>query len=134
LAGSVISMMIKTLLRHDSADTVAVYLFLSHLVIGLVPAIVVWVTPTLEELLWMVVLGYFGALVQRAFNRSLSVADASVALPFNFSRLIWAALFGYLFFAEIPDLWTWVGGTGIFVASIWLTRITAAKGKGVLPS
>jgi drug/metabolite transporter (DMT)-like permease len=134
LAGSIVAMMIKTLLRHDSADTIAVYLFLSHTVIGLVPAIIVWMTPTLEELLWMVLLGYFGALVQRTFNRAMSEADATVALPFNFSRLIWAALFGYLFFAEIPDLWTWIGGTVIFLASIWLTRITAGRGKRVVPS
>lgn len=133
LAGSVVAMMIKTLLRHDSADTIAVYLFLSHTVIGLVPAIVVWMTPTVEELLWLVLLGYFGALVQRTFNRAMSEADATVALPFNFSRLIWAALFGYLFFAEIPDLWTWIGGTVIFLASIWLTRITAGRGKRVVP-
>lgn len=128
LAGSVIAMMIKTLLRYDSADTIAVYLFLSHTVIGLVPAIAVWTMPTLEEVLWMVLLGYFGALVQRTFNRAMSAADASVALPFNFSRLLWAALFGWLFFAQIPDLWTWVGGTIIFLASVWLTRITAGRG------
>ena len=89
----------------------------------------VWVMPTLEEVLWLVLLGYLGALVQRTFNRAMSETDASVALPFNFTRLIWAAMFGYLFFAQVPDLWTWVGGSLIFLASIWLTRIGAARGK-----
>jgi drug/metabolite transporter (DMT)-like permease len=62
----------------------------------------------------------------------MAETDASVALPFNFTRLIWAALFGYLFFAQVPDLWTWVGGSVIFLASIWLTRITAKRGGKIV--
>jgi len=128
-AGSLVAMMIKTLLKYDSGDTVAAWLFISHTVIGIVPAIVVWVTPTWQEWLWMVFLGWLGAVIQRTFNRSMAMADATVVLPYNFTRLIWAALFGYLFFAEIPDLWTWIGGTVIFASSVWLTRINAGRGK-----
>lgn len=128
-AGSLIAMMIKTLLKYDSGDTIAAWLFISHIVIGTVPAILVWVTPTWRELLWMVLLGYLGAVIQRTFNRSMALADATVVLPYNFTRLIWAALFGYVFFAEIPDLWTWIGGTVIFGSSVWLTRINAARAR-----
>ena len=60
----------------------------------------------------------------------MASADATVVLPYNFTRLIWAALFGFLFFAEIPDIWTWVGGMVIFISSIWLTRINAGRSKG----
>jgi len=129
-AGSLIATMIKTLLKYDSGDTIAAWLFISQIVIGLVPAILVWVTPTWQEALWLVLLGYLGAVIQRTFNRSMALADASVVLPYNFTRLIWAALFGFLFFAEIPDLWTWIGGTVIFASSIWLTRINAGRSKG----
>lgn len=128
-AGSCVAMMIKTLLKYDSGDTIAVWLFISHTVVGIVPAILVWIMPTGEEMLWLLLLGYLGAVIQRTFNRSMSLADASVVLPYNFTRLIWAALFGFLFFAQIPDLWTWVGGTVIFVSSIWLTQINARRSK-----
>jgi drug/metabolite transporter (DMT)-like permease len=127
--GSSVAMMIKTLLRHDSADTIAFYLFASHIVFAAVPMAFVWVTPTWEELGWLILMGWLGTIVQRGFNRSMAISDASVALPFNFSRLIWAALFGWLFFAQIPDLWTWIGGSVIFGASLWLTRITSARKK-----
>ena len=60
--------------------------------------------------LWLVLPGYPGALVQRALNRAMSETHASVALPFNITRLIWAAMFDCLFFARAPDLWIWVGG------------------------
>lgn len=127
LAGSVVAMMIKTLLRTDGPDTVAVYLFLWHVLYTLIPMLLVWRTPTLVELFWLIVLGWLGAVVQRAFNRGMMAADATIALPFNFSRLIWAAALGWLVFAEIPDGWTWLGGTLIFVASIVLVRSGAAR-------
>ena len=129
-SGSLVAMMIKSLLKYDSGDTIAAWLFVSHIVLGVVPALLVWVTPTWEELFWLVLNGYLGAVIQRTFNRSMEVADATVVLPYNFTRLIWAALFGYIFFAEIPDLWTWFGGTVIFSASVWLTRINLRDIKG----
>jgi drug/metabolite transporter (DMT)-like permease len=129
LAGSTVAMMIKSLLKTDSSDTIAAWLFISHTVLGLIPAIVVWVKPNWQEVFWLILLGYLGTVIQRAFNRSMSMADATVVLPFNFTRLIWAALLGYMFFSEIPDLWTWLGGTIIFLASIWLTRISSKRQK-----
>ena len=119
----------KSLLKTDSSDTIAAWLFISHTVLGLIPAIVVWVKPNWQEVFWLILLGYLGTVIQRAFNRSMSMADATVVLPFNFTRLIWAALLGYMFFSEIPDLWTWLGGTIIFLASIWLTRISSKRQK-----
>jgi len=88
-AGSLIAMLIKTLLRYNSGDTVAAWLFISHIVLSLVPAILVWVTPTWQEMFWFLLLGWLGAVIQRTFNRSMAMADATVVLPYNFTRLIW---------------------------------------------
>jgi drug/metabolite transporter (DMT)-like permease len=52
----------------------------------------------------------------------MAAADATIALPFNFTRLIWAALLGWILFAELPDIWTWIGGMVIFAASVFITR------------
>jgi drug/metabolite transporter (DMT)-like permease len=121
-AGSTVAILIKSLLRTDLPDTVAAYLFIWHTLFSIVPAIVVWQTPSLVELFWCAMLGLFATMIQRCFNRSMALADATVVLPFNFSRLIWAALFGFIAFAEVPDLWTWVGGLVIFASSIYITR------------
>ena len=131
MAGSTVAMLIKGLLKHDSSDQIAAWLFVSHIVLGMVPAFLVWVAPTWKETLLMVALGYLGAVIQRTFNRSMAIANATVVLPFNFTRLVWAALFGFLFFAEVPDIWTWIGGTVIFLASIWLARISTANNQNV---
>ena len=121
-AGSVVVIFVKHLSRTDSPDTIAVYLFVTQTLLALIPAATVWRTPTLAEFGWLLVLGYTAMLIQRCFNRAMVSADASVALPFNFTRLIWAALLGYLVFAELPEIWTWIGGALVFAASVYLTR------------
>jgi drug/metabolite transporter (DMT)-like permease len=122
LAGAVVAIMIKDLVRTEQPDTIVVYLFVFQTAIMLVPAILVWRAPTPGEIAWLAALGLIGVWLQRAFNRAMAAADATVALPFNFTRLIWASLIGWIVFAESPDAWTWAGGTLIFAASVLMAR------------
>ena len=122
VAGALVSIMIKTLVRTDPPDTIAAWLFVTQTLILLIPTIIVWKNPTLEQWILFAVIGFMSVILQRTYNRGIQAADVSVAMPFNFTRLIWAALLGWIVFAEFPDIWTWVGGTVIFAASVWLTR------------
>jgi drug/metabolite transporter (DMT)-like permease len=38
----------------------------------------------------------------------------------DFARLIWAAVLGWLVFAEVPDTWTWIGGGIIFASTAYI--------------
>lgn len=122
LAGSVVAIMIKYMLRTETPDAVAAYLFIFQTAISLVPALLVWRDPTWQQLGWLAVLGLGSLSLQRTFNRAMLAADATVALPFNFTRLIWAAALGFIVFGELPGAWTWIGGAVIFAASIQLSR------------
>jgi drug/metabolite transporter (DMT)-like permease len=46
----------------------------------------------------------------------------TVVEPLGFVRLIWAALLGFLIFAELPDPWVWAGALVIFLAGFSLAR------------
>ncbi len=127
LAGALVSIMIKTLVRTDPPDTIAAWLFVTQTLILLVPTLFVWVTPTWEQWGIFACLGVTSVVLQRCYNRGMQAADVSIAMPFNFTRLVWAALLGWIVFGEFPDLWTWVGGAVIFFASIWLTLLGRSK-------
>ena len=43
-------------------------------------------------------------------------------VPFEFLRLPFAALVAYLWFAEVPSVWTWLGGALIFGTSIYIAQ------------
>ena len=42
-------------------------------------------------------------------------------MPFDFTKLIWASLFGIVIFSEVPTLWTLAGGALIFASASYVT-------------
>ena len=50
----------------------------------------------------------------------MSTADARIVQPFDFSRLVTAAIVGWFAFGETSDLYTWIGALVIFCASYYV--------------
>ncbi len=111
---------IKILSRTDSPFTITIYGALFLTPITFVAALFFWRNPTLEELGWLIILGALGSSAQFLFAQSLKGADATLVMPFDFTKLIWASLIGYLFYAEIPVIWTWLGGGVIFTSAVYI--------------
>ena len=107
-AGTV--MVIKVLARTESSVTITAYMALFMTPLALAPAALVWVWPDLTQLMWLLLIGIFGSVGQLLVAQALRDADTTVVMPLDFLKLIWAAALGYLVFAEIPVVWTWVGG------------------------
>lgn len=113
--------MLKHLTRTESSVTATLYMALFATPLTLMAAIPVWRTPTLAELGWLIAIGVAGTTTHFCVAQALREAETTAVQPANFLRLIWAAAFGFLFFGEIPDLWTWIGGSMIFGAVIYIT-------------
>jgi len=75
-----------------------------------------WQMPTTSEWLIMISLGMFGGAGQFTLIKSLTIAPAATVAPFNYTNLIWATLFGFVIFGDLPDRWT-ITGAAIIVAS-----------------
>lgn len=112
---------IKVLSRTESSATITVWMTLMMAPMALIPAIPVWTEPAWQDLAWLAGAGLLGAFAQWAISQALRSGATAVVMPFDFLRLVWSALFGYLIFSEVPDLYTWIGGTMIFSATMWLT-------------
>ena len=111
---------IKTLGRTDSSMTITGYSNLLLSVISLVPAIVVWKTPDAMAWLWLLFIGLIGTFGQLAVAEALRQADATAVMPFDFLKLLWAAAFGYIFFSQVPDVFTWLGAAVIFGSAMYI--------------
>jgi drug/metabolite transporter (DMT)-like permease len=110
----------KVLVRSESALTITLYTALVAIPITFIAAVPVWQTPALEQIGWLTAAGVVGSLNHLCQAQALKEADVTAVLPVGFTRLIWASVFGYLVFAEIPDPWTWVGGTMIFFSASYI--------------
>ena len=114
--------LVKTLSGRESPDTIAFYQPVFVLPIAAVLTLFVWQIPTWLDIAWCGVLGLFAILTHRTMNRAFAAVELSFLQPLEFIRLPIAAVLGWLAFGDTTDIWTWIGGTIIFFASIYGTR------------
>jgi drug/metabolite transporter (DMT)-like permease len=112
----------KGLARSDSTAAIVAYLTLFMMPITLVPALFVWRWPSFEMLALLALIGTFGSTGHLLFIRAYKLADVSLVEPMMFTRMVWAALIGWLLFAEFPDGWTWVGAAVVVIGTTYLAR------------
>ena len=120
-ASAAVGMLImKNLARTEKAITITVYVTCLMAPMLLVPASFFWTWPSWIGLGWLAAIGLSATFGQYLTAAAFRVADVSVVTPLMFLQLIWAALIGFVFFAEIPDVFLWVGGTMIFASVAYL--------------
>ncbi len=125
---------IKVLTRTEGAAVITFYSHLIMLVLAIVPAVIWWGAPTLDDVPYLVLLAVCGTVAPFAVTRALRIMDASVVAPLDFLRLPFTALAGFLLFAEIPDRWTIIGALVIIGATCHLARHEAAAARGAKAS
>ena len=64
--------------------------------------------------------GLAGCLGHLCIIRALQAAPASVVTPFSYSSLIWATLFGFAIWQELPDRYTIIGAGLIVTAGLYI--------------
>lgn len=113
-------LIIKVLARTESSLTITLYMGLLMTPMSLIPALFVWGPVSLDQYALLVVIGALGTAGQWLLAEGLKRGDTNVVMPLDFFKLIWAALLGYLVFAEIPDAFTWIGGIMIFASATYI--------------
>ncbi len=126
---------IKSLSARNSSLTITFYALVFLTILTLPPALLVWRWPTPTEYMLLAAGAACGTLGQILFAQSMKSADVSLVMPFDYTKLIWAAIIGIVLFAEVPTIWTLLGGTVIFISSSYLTyrERHAAKAKASDP-
>ena len=112
----------KSLSRTDHPATIVAYLSLTMMVPSGIAILFVWQTPTIEQLFFMMMIGFLGSCGHMLLTTAYKIADISAVEPVVFARLVWAAIVGWFLFAEFPGIWVWVGGALIVTASTLLAR------------
>lgn len=114
LAWSAALIDIKVLSRTETSLAITLYATLFLTPITLVCALPFWTWPELHQWLLLAVVGGLGSMVQMSVAQAFHEADASQVLPMDFTKLIWAALIGWVVFAQPLDFWVLLGGAIIF--------------------
>jgi drug/metabolite transporter (DMT)-like permease len=93
-----------------------------------------WVPVSTSDIAMMGVLGALTLIGSFCTNRSLKLAPASVVVPYQYTLLPWGGLFGYLFFAETPQVTTIIGAAFIIAAGLYIFMREQKMARPAVPA
>ena len=111
---------VKHLSKTETPTSIVSWMGITLVILSFWPALAVWHTPTMEQLLWLFLVGALATAGHLLMTTSIQMADTSLVMSVDFTRLIWTALIGAYFFNEILDVWTFVGASIIFLAGWYI--------------
>ena len=115
-----ISLILSRFLRGTSDATLVTWQTIGGVVLGAILTIGAWRTPSVAELLELLLLGIVSCSAHLLITRSLKLAPASTLAPLQYTMLIWGALLGYLVFGDIPESRIWIGSAIVVLAGLFI--------------
>ena len=125
-----ILMLITRTLRATPDIVLASSQFVGTFLLGALISPIGWVTPTLGSLGLFAAAGCISVSALLCVNRSLKLAPASVVVPYQYSMIVWAVMFGYSVFGDVPSTATIVGAAIIIGAGLYIFLRERDLGRG----
>jgi len=133
LAGSTsfaLLMLITRSLRATPDIVLASTQFIGTFTLGALLSPIGWVAPSLGSLGLFALAGCISVSALMCVNRSLKLAPASVVVPYQYSMIVWAVMFGYVVFGDVPQASTVAGAAIIIGAGFYIFLREQQLGRG----
>ena len=108
--------------QKDALVTIIVFQNVVPAAMMLLPAVSVWTPPVPDDLGIFAVIGVLGIIGHLLLGLAFKRAEAARLAPTEYSALLFAILFGYLLFAEVPGLVTLAGAALIVIGTALAMR------------
>lgn len=113
-------LMSARVLRKTPDTTLVFWQSVAAGIVGLLTSPFGWVTPGAVDLGLLSLLGVLAMLAHLSMSRAVKLADAATVAPFQYTLLLWAIFFGWLFFDDLPGVFILTGaaiivGAGLFI-------------------
>ncbi|MDJ1018285.1 MAG: DMT family transporter [Paracoccaceae bacterium] len=131
LGGALASVITRKIGAEERVAVIMLYPMMANAVLMGLALPFVYVPMPVEHLGLLAVVSLFGfsgaLLMIMAYKR----ADAAIVAPMQYSQIIWGALFGAVFFGEVPDRFTWIGASTIILAGVYVVVRESMGGVSV---
>jgi drug/metabolite transporter (DMT)-like permease len=119
---ALVIIVVKQMSRTEPSNAIVAYMVLLLTPMSLMVALPFWSWPAGSDWVFVIGMGLAGTIGHVCWTRAISMADASVVVPFDYLRLIFTIIIGILAFAEQPDRYTLIGSAIIVMAGIYIAR------------
>lgn len=85
-----------------------------------------WQPMGIDAYVLIFTMGFLGHIGQWSFTKAVAIGEVSVIMPFDYMRLLYSSVAGYVLFAEMPtgNLWT---GSALIIAATLYTSMRERK-------
>ncbi len=109
---------VRTLVKTEHTAAIVFYFSMTASCLSLLTIPFGWVWPSFNAMVLLISAGLIGAIAQILVTASFRFAGASALAPFDYTSMIFAALIGYVVFAEVPTLSIWLGASLVIAGGI----------------
>ena len=97
---------------------IAFYFTILCTLVGLCTLPYGWIIPTKFDLFLFIVMGLCGSVANLFLTQSYRLAEASLVTPIKYLSLVFAILFGYFIWSEVPKVLTLLGAALVITSSL----------------
>lgn len=119
----------KSLSRTDSPLVILMWQHVLATVWFLPAALYFWQVPSWGELALLAIAGVLGTSAYFIMLSAYRLVEISALQPLSFLTIIWASVLGYWFFAQVPDVWIFIGGALIVLSTSYVAHREQALAK-----
>ena len=130
-----VAISVRSLSKTEANYTIAFYFTLLCTLLGLGSIFFVeWKLPSLLDFLIFIIMGLCGSIANLLLTQSYRLAEASLVTPIKYLSLVFAIIFGFMIWNEIPKVLTLVGATLVIISSLIIfVRETKLKKQIIAP-
>ena len=81
-----------------------------------------WIMPDIKDLMLLISIGIFGGAANLWLSQSYKFSEVSLVTPLKYLALVFAIIFGYLIWNEVPSIKTLIGAFLVITSSIIIFR------------
>ncbi len=122
LGMSYVAISIRQLSSTEPVWLISLYFSAAITLAGLFTIPYGWLVPNLKDLILLSFIGIFGGVANLWLSQSYKFSEVSLVTPLKYLALVFAIIFGYLIWDEIPTIKTLIGASLVIVSSIIIFR------------
>ena len=117
-----VTITIRKLSTTEPIWLISIFFTITISIAGLVTIPIGWIMPNFQDFIFLALIGVTGGSANLFLTQSYKLSEVSLVAPLKYLALIFAIIFGYLIWNEIPTVKTLIGASLVILASLIIFR------------
>jgi drug/metabolite transporter (DMT)-like permease len=117
-----VTITIRKLSTTEPIWLISIFFTITISIAGLVTIPMGWIMPNFQDFILLALIGVTGGSANLFLTQSYKLSEVSLVAPLKYLALIFAIIFGYLIWNEVPTVKTLIGSFLVILASLIIFR------------